>query len=461
MRKRGKKRQWTPKGCLLGLAGIMLMLMGLEALVLRDIIRAANRYDEEYALAEKEGALIWPETLRRLYGHPEAGAEAARRIHALPQTSTALSFAFAKDYDPSAPLSPTAAPGLLRHVIPLGDLNEFLRLEHCDFGYKWEQGSNISFPELTACRTSARALVLLADHDVDNKAYAAADQKIAAAFRLAEFVGESPTLIHMFVQTKIIEWTCFGVVRTAARHRHDPRVIRMLRQALDRAFTIDYVRAFQAELMWSLHNSQNIRRIMEEERDRAAKAAEECERTGGCIDEGFDSLADVRRWSRVPGVVSAWQTHELEWLRATYAALKQYPTDWRGMTTAAEAIGTKLDTDMQGGKVKELEYMLASILQPQFSRVFEGVPKPECHRQMALAWLDVLERFNGTWPATLPVERRDPYTGAPLRIEMLAGGPVIWSPGPNGKAEYASGRTAHTGDDVVLALPQAIASRLK
>jgi len=422
-----KRKKW---GCLVG-TGVFVALLGLGLTKVGyfSAIGAANQYDEEFAAAQKEGAIITPNDLRKRYGS-EDPRNVAPLIRSLPENSE-FSKQLGKMNKKVRQEYPPALVDLARqHVAPWGNLDDYLATPVCDFKYRWELGAMVLFPEFAKSKMTCKALMVLARDAAHSGKTDEAIKYLRVGRKMATDIAQTPCLIAMLVEVADYAIVHHTVIELAHDFRSNQALAARLREFLKDPIKVDIRRAMEGEMMFHWHAVNNL----------------------GATTQAFPSEDGGRvfeRMTMVPGLKSAWKTRALQWMRETKRFLDRDAEDWNALMTDMEGQGKALDTASRGRE--GLSYVMETILQPVFTQAIYATIKPETQRRMCLAWMDTLGQTTEDLPTKILSSQKDPFTGASFSIRTSKYGTYyVASPGRNGKDDTVEGGDAPGVDDVFI-----------
>ena len=413
---------------------IVLCIAG-AAFFMRDVIEANWNYNSVYAAAKAEGAIITADDLRKRYGaKDEENAApilqvAIDRWNTIPKAKQesigdvvrdSLSYDGIRFYSNRKKdrISLTEALKITDWV--MADIQSSMRKSSCDFKYKWELGSALSFPELAPLRLMCRALSVQGRSLAHSGHTQEAVAKFKLALHLGDLIADTPAIFPKLFKFRIDE-ELFREMSSAAKNRPKDAQLRLLLRTL----AIDSQKPFGARaafdgLLFSI-------RTMAKEPPSV-----------------------LEPHASIPGVQRSWRTRALESCIRIHRATKDLPED---PILLGEALSqTKEDplADQPG-----LSNTWNAILMPAYWQVGVRILEDIANRELLLASLDVLDERQrlGHWPSTLPVDRRDPFGSGSLRYRVDGEHARIWSIGKDHKD--SGGKTKKEdkeSDDLVVRL---------
>lgn len=417
--KRRKRRVWLFFGL-----GFLALAVLLALLFLGDVMSAARAYPRALAEARREGAIITPDDLRARYerGVENNAASVLRRLLDAPKDKPLAEL----NADRSA--KPAARAYAANIVSRIGPLQDYLALTNSNFQYEWELGPNLPFPEFTKAKVLVKCLMIEAEVAVEKGDLARAETCFRVAHKVGQDLGQIPSLIAMLVRVAMESLIAQHAVDIGSYHPHKTEVIALLRRVLSPQQPIDFVRAMEGEMctMWMV--------------------------TDDPYRFGEGPSGKSRRSVNNPLIHNALRTRTLQWLRFTRREIDAHGLNWRKLWESFRAEEARLSR--QPGK---LSYLWVSNM-PAYSDAAQAMAVSEVRRQMALAWLDLIEHSR-SMPASVPEGYVDPYNGGPFLLRQVGNQLHIVSTGPNKIWEKKS-KEGERGDDVTLGLRPAQLARL-
>lgn len=415
---------------------------------MRDVIEANWNYNSVYEAAKAEGAIVTAGDLRARYGATDEENAAPilkpifARLEALSKDPKNKKQLQVIDREASeratAPIPPKDGGPTLEESLTVVEsslvgIESCLAKPKCDFRYEWEKGINLAFPEFTYFRQAIRTIAIrgrllaLAGNPKE------AAEKFKLALHLSRLTGDSPVLIAALVRASTSAFVFREIEAVIAARPTDSELRSLVRKAmLARDKPIDPRRAFEAELFFNWDMTTHLPAYLEDN------------------GTGIDDQGYLRRISYIPGVTRAWRTRSLQYCRLMLRILKGTHGDPILASGAAMQVDSYL-ADYETG----LSNYLGAILMPVFTQAFSSFVQDIANREVLLASLDVLDERQklGHWPATLPVDRRDPFGSRELRYRVDGDHVRVWSIGKDHKDSGGKAKKEDKeSDDLVVRL---------
>lgn len=416
---------------------------------------AQKKLENALAEARKAGLATKPDDLRKRELQPgENAAEEYRKAIA----NVALVSKGDKDllanYSPGRPLAKQEAqfkklaiPGkvdaarierALKGYAPVfAHLQNGAKKPHLDWDRRWEQGLALMYPEFAEVKSLVKVLMIDAERAAGHRDYAVLRARIAQGRRMAEHIGEDPTMIALLVSIALHSIVSVQSGSIAYKFRDDPSAVAAIREELKRKPVIPSVKwAMNGEMVAAQLAFVDIEKNL-------PSVTEEFATFGG--DEEMKQFKSDARWLRLPWFRRQVQEMVVTRYTTAYKSLPDNPED-------RASVEKVLDTlDKEFSNQDDRPNRLASIFAPAFGQIGEALVNVDLYRRQTLMATYVMDAFrtSGKWPAALPSvpENLDPYSGKPFRYRVLPAGFVIYSVGVDGKDD--GGDTSKTVDKML------------
>lgn len=394
----------------IGLAGFCALSGGLfYATVWRDVDVAASGYDRARQEADKVGAWMSADEMRRLSQVPADQDAAPLYAKAKAQVGEMRPLVeLAQSYRVGDPTEPLEA-GLARHRAALETLDRALARPRADWKIEWEEGFDVMLPQLAELRDwgriqGARA-VLAAEQGRGQDAL----RYLRAAWRISDHLVDSPVLIGYLSGSTATAVLLIHYLDVAAALPLDEPMQAAIRDdiaALERR---------KSRLHWCMQGEGVVLRA------GIARIA-----AGGTLSDA--SIEDANTIRKVPVLLRANETRMIERSTAFVRALipaKGDPIAEHKAITERE----RLWNDVSG-----LSHVYARILFPTMAQASSADVGRIARCRAAQTVLDILDakRKTGSWPKKPPVERTDPFTDKPLLWSVEGDTVKVWSVGFDG-----------------------------
>lgn len=395
---------------LIGLSGFCALSGGLfYATVWRDVDAAASGYDRAREEADKVGAWMSPEEMRRLSQVPPEEDAASLYAQAKAQVGEMRPLVeLAQSFRVGDPTEPLEA-GFARHQEALETLDRALARPRADWRIEWEQGLDVKLPHLAELRDwgriqGARA-VLAAEQGRGQDAL----RHLRAAGRIPDHLVDSQVLIGYLSGSTATAVLLIHYLDVAAALPNDGALQTAIRDdlaALERR---------KSRLLGSMRGEGVVLRA-----GMARIAA------GGSLSDG--STEDAATIRKVPVLLRANETRMIERSTAYVSALVPAEGD-----PIAEHRAIK-DRERLWSDLSGLSHVYARILFPVMAQASSADVARIARCRAALTVLDMLDakRQTGSWPKRPPVERIDPFSDKPLLWSVDGDTVKVWSVGYDG-----------------------------
>ncbi|MCE9558294.1 MAG: hypothetical protein K8R88_05025 [Armatimonadetes bacterium] len=431
---------------------LIVICVAVGAFFMRDVIEANWNYNSVYAAAKAEGAIISADDLRKRYGatDEENAAPVLNRVMAnlakIPKDERdqlmdqVATLGLLWSSKPRAPLKSkstlTPIEALEKIETTMVGIEACLSKPKCDFHYRWEDGPYLLLPQFTDMKLFARILTIRGRLLAQEGRTAESGAKFKLALHIGKLAGDAPILIAALVRIAI-DALAFRQMSEAASEAPKDAALRIeLRKALTGwGGPMDPRRAIAFELSDNWNLSSHILEYMKK----------------------GETMDDHSFWGRalipavyVPGVTRSWRMRSLQYCRVMNKILKNSLGD------PLLAHGAALQSDQYFEEFQSgLSNLLSAIFMPDFTQAFSHLVQDIANREVLLASLDVLDERQklGHWPATLPVDRRDPFGSGELCYRIDGEHARIWSIGIDHKdSEGKTKQEDKESDDLVVRL---------
>lgn len=290
---------------------------------------------------------------------------------------------------------------------------------HLDWGRKWEMGMALTFPEFADAKAILKVMMLDAEMAASRGDLATLQTRIREGRRLADHIGEEPTLIASLVSIALHSIVSAQSTQIAYRFQKDTAVVATVRRSLEEKPRIP-----------SLKNSLNgemvstRRSFVEIAKDLPAFTAQ-----SGGDDEMKQFVADAK-WLRLPWLRRDVEALVVSRLARAYEQLPEDPLDW---SRTSAVLG---DLDKEFAETDSRTKRIASIFAPVFSQSGVALVNIEIYRRQGILITHLIDarRASGKWPTTLQNSPAniDPFNGKPFLYRTTPAGFVLYSVGANG-----------------------------
>lgn len=311
---------------------------------------------------------------------------------------------------------------LAQNAGPLSRFEAALARRGCDFGRRWEDGTEVALPEYATIRDAARLIALQAIVLSEEGKPIDALKAISRGVALARHAFWERTLISQLVGIAVLAILDAAFHALLRRHGRRPDVLTAAEKA---ARALDLLPNFPAAIgaeMAIFHETM--------QRNRAGKLDPGTPPSGLT---GADTLA----------FYDATEVQMLRWLRAMAERPWKTDDDLRRLRQWLDAQGR----DLERRAPTEPSLGMAAVLLPVWPGYIDKILHSRGLSRLRVATIALIRNPGARLPP-------DPFAGGPLRLRKTAGGFVVWSVGANGKDD---GGVKVVGEnklaDVVVAWP--------
>lgn len=296
----------------------------------------------------------------------------------------------------------------------------------CDFKRDWNDGFALLFPELSGAKGVVKVLATAALVDARRENMADASQKLLAASKLSQHIGNEPTVISMLVQIACDAIIGQRIAWLSSMKAEDGPALAKLERVLAEMRPPPSLRnALVGEIVLGRISLKQIKSV------RELWAL-----TKGVLEEPGDP---PKSFGNAPmGVLrQAVEARFIEYWRRAYPSIKS--DDPMAIGTALDRLATELEQKL------DPSYMAISSVLPVFGQVGLAVKRDETGRLLNRVKIDVLQYklANGKYPVSLREMGRvptDPMDGKPLRYRLEGKGFILYGVGQDGKDDNGKAR---------------------
>lgn len=424
--------------------GVVILAVVVGLWLVRDVFEEAWAHSSEFEAAKREGAIVTAEDLRKLCAVKDEDNAAPILRPLLPKAPTYDSGPAIAINNYISTQTTSVTPGTHKEPIPsieealkqldatVGDLSALLSKPGCDFDKRWEDGANLAFAEFGPMKSLAKIECARAKWQAEHGKQLEAVKHFRIAFKLGKFAADSPTLIGALVRIAFDAITFNSIQGVAKSLPNDADLRKELRGLLEEwSDPGTMTKPMLGELFFNWHTAQHLNEYSSAVQDP---------------DFGENGLGFP---SRFPIVRTAWKTRSLRFCRSMRRTLDQThgdPAAFFGASAAPENV----EPDS-----RKVSTMLDAMLIPVFSNAGKSFMKRTASYEVCFAVLELLDERQrlGHWPAKLPVQRRDPFGGQPLKYEVVGDHAKIWSIGMDFTDSHGkSKKEDQESDDIVAEL---------
>jgi len=292
---------------------------------------------------------------------------------------------------------------------------EFTKKPECAFGYDFNQGFNVLFPELADTRSIGKLLIGDAIRLAKLGRVEEAFDRLDASARLGTLLGKSePTLIASLVQMSQNAMTLTALQRVITIVGPTPQALKRAEGTVSALGPLPSIkRSLQGEWALALY----VERIPPEEL-RQALAMGEVEESPVASDFALGASLQV------PSMRRRMVAHYLRSFLDYYASMPTDPEDLAGAEVASTAMDARMAADT-GWEAK-----LTQTLTPVFSHVHVAVGRDLAQRR-AVRNLIVALRTDARALPNLGADSEDPFSGAELVFRRKGREFTVYSVGSN------------------------------
>ncbi len=313
----------------------------------------------------------------------------------------------------------------------------------------YDLGSYMLFPELAHIKALVKGLAFRAELEAKSGQSASAIRDLKAGWRIADLVGQEPTVINTLVQIACRSIIFRRLEICATVFRHQPSRLRDLNALLKGSAQFRFNDALEGEAFMGVATIRNLKLIggvqaLSNQTETAFKP--------------LDPKIAIRGGMPEDRTERAFMTRHLQAYTSLKPAMDEYATD-------PEKLGNKMDELATSLANKHLaSYVLESILFPVFKQAGIAVKKSTAETQSMEALLTALESTpsDKNLPkkiSDIPGKWIDPFTGKPLTVLNSGGKFRVYSVGPTRTDHHgvllseANGSNEEKGYDVGAAYP--------
>jgi hypothetical protein len=421
--------------------GAFAVVLAAGFFATRDVWEASRAFDSEVRAARKEGALLTrAEILASIQIPPEKNAtplfvKVGKLLNDLPKQEKRI-----LENSLSHHLRSRAFPktnviqdrnALLTKVQPFLDFADQLESK-TEYISPFVERPDGGFDDLEGLRTLIKALCVDAEASIAKGNLDQAARRYSQALYVTEILGKSQIVVANLVRVALHSIIMRSLRETVLQNLPNSSVCEMAQAVLNRFrpqitpeawFRVDVLLAFPED------DARNWMEVM------------------------TDDVEDLKVLALVPPVYQAWRTGVVQWMRDVHRAIQESKGDMDAFAVRAEQLDASVETGPENQKLSRrgVQWMVMPLAMHT-----KSAQKLLVERELTLATLDVVafRQENQRWPASLPVARIDRFSKQPLRCEVRAGKPVLWSVGPNGKDEGGVPRSRtnpnQSTDDIII-----------